>query len=397
MWKKGSALAVKKREEEELSDPAGGDLEEREIVTREELLADALDDAGSRDGGEGGDAGSEVFDEDDLLDDVGDDEGGIVLEDVTEDKSLAGETETKGPETDEQQIDALFEDGRSEEKEPSPEEAAEEEKEPPVVMLSEDNMASLKNSKDNDKMLSNLKRVEGSVENFKREALTAGQLRSTIEETIKKGLSDLGGLSDRIRDLFKQESQGAAGMQAPQGAQPEALEEAIKKAVAPLSDTLDSLADSIAQLGGDRSDAEKARTEQVEEIAETVRAVRSDLASGSRDEKLNERLLLFEERMVSWLERINVRAGSYEKKADQEHARVSAQLDALLQKRADAAELKQSLYNVKAAVGTSAGRLHEVIMRNMILRMFFTDAIEQPLQSINTALSDLEGIIRKLD
>lgn len=261
--------------------------------------------------------------------------------------------------------------------------------EPPVVMLDEQDMAQLtpeaasqeplpaaasaapppEAPAPDHEMVNKFRRVEGSVEKLKQEALTAGELRRTIEGAMQKRLEIT---VEKIQQFFKQSEEAnlaQSRQEADTLASIQALEAQLKTVSNEFTAVQGALQDSLA----------------------------SAKASETEKKELRERLPMLESRLVAWLERINVSAGKQVTQSEAWQVELRQLLQEMLRLNQDNQLLKKRLYGVKGALGVSLSRIRAMVAENFFARTFVGGTLEDPLQAIHTALNEFDAVLKDMD
>jgi len=258
-----------------------------------------------------------------------------------------------------------------------------------------------------------IRKVRDSVESLRKRAMTAGQLKETIERTIESRLAGLKEVTSRIQELFRE---GAGKLtdvgEALRGGGPTlekigevarevaALRQALGEDVLP---RLTSLAGELEALKSRLSGFETVRDSLTGEIRGALEGVKRDLEEvkgklpeGDPASAVAEALRLHEERLVAWLERINVRDEREFQKASEERSELGSLVRQLLESRTDEAELRIRVDRARGNLAAALGEVKETLLRNVIARSLVGTRVEEALEPAQSALNELESILRDL-
>ncbi len=210
--------------------------------------------------------------------------------------------------------------------------------------------------------------VKDSVETLKQRALTARQLRETIEHTIESRVGDLRESVGRIQDLLKaQPPRTTAG------------------------EGSDQLAERLASL--------EARVDCVaRELPSAISGLVGDAPGAIA--KLAEDLALRDARVLAWLERVNVALYAASKDAEksaEERAAHRALLEELRREKVRVEALRKRLYQIRDRLNDGMVELRDGVARNVFSRALLTRRIEAALQPFESAVDALESLIKELE
>jgi predicted nucleic acid-binding Zn-ribbon protein len=266
-----------------------------------------------------------------------------------------------------------------------------------------------------------MRSVRDSVESLKKRAMTAGQLRETIERTIESRIAGLKDMVSRVQDLFKE---GAGKISD--------VREAISKGGGVASEKVDSLAAQLGELGqrvqelGQSVERElNARTtplaeelqnlrvtltsfrteretwgssarEAIDGVAASVKELAAKIPQGDPTAGLGEQVKAQEERLVAWLERLNVQGEKEAAKAAEERSQLRDLLAEAVRSRADMGQLRTQLNRVRGNLSAGLQEVREEVWRSRIARTFLKGRLDTAIEPAQTALSELDAVLKRL-
>ena len=164
----------------------------------------------------------------------------------------------------------------------------------------------------------------------------------------------------------------------------------------------DALAKRLAGVSEEVGELRRERAEVKDAVAQVetrVADIGATLSQKEGDGALHDSVRMLEERVVAWLERLNVRAvkGDEEaREAAEDRREIKKVLGELLSQRAETAQLRTRLQEVRDCLSGGLGEIREEVLRNVLTRTFFGNRMEAALQPSQNALFKLEGILKEL-
>jgi chromosome segregation ATPase len=245
--------------------------------------------------------------------------------------------------------------------------------------------------------------------------MTVGQLRETIERTIegrisgvKKAVGQIQGLlregSGKLGDLGQVLSASGQTAQQVQDLSgrldnlAETVTQKLNERVESLSEQLEGLRTMVGELRSDRDSVGNMANElkaALDLVARNVNALSDRLPA----EDLRDQLNTGQERLVSWLEKLNVSAEKTQKESQralEDRAEVLRRLEDLQRERADLGQLRSQLNRVRGNLSSSLKELKEELWRSRIARSFLKGRLDTALGPAETALAEIDSILKNL-
>ncbi len=270
-----------------------------------------------------------------------------------------------------------------------------------------------------------MRKVKDSVDSLTRRALTAGQLKQTIENAMESRIAGLrGSIEDRlkdtvtrVKDLF-QEGAGKLGEvgkvmagAGPTGEKIEELSTRLAELGQALGEVQKASATSLQELEGIRGQVAGLRTEReswggeakasIDEVGRNVQDLWGKVAE--RVQEIGEKLAALEgakqagdERLVQWLERLNVQAEKEARQATEDRDSLRELLRSMQRDHAEVGQLRSQLNRVRGNLSAGLQDVREEVWRSRIARSLLKSRIETALGPAETALSELDAVLRGL-
>jgi hypothetical protein len=255
-----------------------------------------------------------------------------------------------------------------------------------------------------------IRSVRDSVESLRRHAMTAGQLRETIERTIEARLTSVKDVVARVQQLFK-EGIGAKGAGVD-----------VEPSIAALGERLEGIRSLVEQVQSDRAGfvndvkaslradgahlrsgieadlkaAAEGIKQDLERVSAGLRELEAKLGKPVDGEAIAGQLRLQEERVVAWLERLNVGADREARKAEEDHAALRSLFTEFLRDRAEMGQLRSQLNRIRGNLSAGLQEAREELWRSFLGRSFLKGRLESAIQPADTALLELDALLKKL-
>jgi chromosome segregation ATPase len=103
-----------------------------------------------------------------------------------------------------------------------------------------------------------------------------------------------------------------------------------------------------------------------------------------------------EERLVAWLERLNVAAERETRRADEQHDEVKNLLGTLARDQAMVSQVRSQLNRVRGNLSAGLADVKEEMLRSFLARSFLSTRLETALEPAQAALTELDAVLKRL-